>query len=609
MDFRADRMNEVSKGEMTMIERMAYYYTMTDLNDLNEFEQAALKAKAAGATHMMVGQLPRSRWMWERDLTDPYCNWMMSHVPLFRLACPPQLRKYMPMDFYNEGLELVIKRCEILKKHGMNGALFTNEPFWLPDDVFMDHPDWRGPRMDHPRRARNWYYAPCVDNPEVLEMYTWAAKEIAEKTGIDLFYIKSNDAGGGLCWSNGTYVGPNGPSACKHRPMAARVRGFVEAIAQGAKQGGVDAVIHFNTNIGFKLEEVGANGAWHEVTMPGVIINERDMDGKQPYAMGPSERMPYVRGMTDFVGFTQWLENAQAGGKKYLVFGSGAENLELMTAYTKAASETPASGLYGRTQLMKKVAADLVGEENAQTLVDAWFAMHEGFLHFSHDGLGLIMYGCVHQRWINRPFVLFPEKLTEEEYGYYRPYQFQALDAKHANDLLDMQNIECVRGFSAAFLLSETVRKATASFNQAIAKLSVLAEKLEGEKKEDVLLKIRTIRVYQSLMRTCANAAAFQTLVDDIDFEWEPPLDCRWPTRNDPRIEQYQNITRDEIDNAYELANLLDGYEEKILQIVPADKEDIFVFGPNIVKQIRKKAQTMIAHQLEGNRVFERHNI
>ena len=68
----------------------------------------------------------------------------------------------------------------------------------------------------------------------------------------DRYYIKSNDAGGGLCWSNGTYVGPNGPSCCKNRPMTSRVSGFVEALAQGARQAGIDPVIHFNTNIGFK---------------------------------------------------------------------------------------------------------------------------------------------------------------------------------------------------------------------------------------------------------------------------------------------------------------------------------------------------------------------
>lgn len=43
--------------------------------------------KELGGTHMMVGDLPRSRWMWERDLKDPYSNWSMGHAQLFKLVC------------------------------------------------------------------------------------------------------------------------------------------------------------------------------------------------------------------------------------------------------------------------------------------------------------------------------------------------------------------------------------------------------------------------------------------------------------------------------------------------------------------------------------------
>jgi hypothetical protein len=218
------------------------------------------------------------------------------------------------------------------------------------------------------------------------------------------------------------------------------------------------------------------------------------------------------------------------------------------------------------------------------------------------------MYGVVHQRWINRPFVLFPEELTEDERLYYRRFQFQALDEKHANDLLDMQNIECARGFSAAFLLSETARKAAASFNKAIS----LLEDLKGKKpelKDKAVMLTRRLKVYNCLIKTCVNAALFQDLVDHIDFSTEPALDCRWPARNDPRIEQYQNIIRSEIDNAYELAGLLEGYEEQIFHMDSEENEDIFVFGPNLVSQIRKKAEIMLNHELDGNRVFERHNI
>ena len=66
------------------------------------------------------------------------------------------------------------------------------------------------------------------------------------------------------------------------------------------------------------------------------------------------------------------------------------------------------------------------------------------------------------------------------------------------------------------------------------------------------------------LLRYITNAVQFQELADRTDFETPPQLSLRWPTRDDRRIEEFQNITRAEIDNVTLLADLLDGYEEQI---------------------------------------------
>ena len=99
---------------------------------LEEFQAFAERANKLGITHMMVGHLPRSRWMWELDISDPYPNWCMRHAQLFKLICPPQLEKYLPTQFIDECFMLVKDRCDILRSLGMKGALFSNEPFWLP---------------------------------------------------------------------------------------------------------------------------------------------------------------------------------------------------------------------------------------------------------------------------------------------------------------------------------------------------------------------------------------------------------------------------------------------------------------------------------------------
>lgn len=587
--------------------QMKYLIFGVNADTLEEFRVQAQRAKAAGATHVLVSKLPRSWWMWEKDFKDPYPNWCMGHAQIFKLVCPPQLEKYLPTDFIKECFDLVKARCDILKELGLKGAMNSNEPFWLPEEVYREHPTWRGARCDHPRRATKPYYSPCVDNPEVLEMYRWAVSKLVEATGIDYITFMSNDSGGGLCWSNGTYPGPNGPAACRHRPMSERVCGFVDAISAGAKDAGVDLVVGFNANIEFKDEEVGANVAWHNAK-DGQIINGIDNKGTRPIAV-INRHGEWIFGIPDLFRFVQQVGGAYSSGKEYITIHMPRTDFEEDWAYMQVGLENMPNTWAGYAAKVREICAKLVGEAYADALTDAFYAIYEGELHFSHDGLGLIMYGCVHQRWINRPFVLFPEELTEEERSYYRRFQFQALGEEQANDLMDMQNIECARGFSAAFLLGETAKKAIASFNKAIAKLASIRQSAGGDIAQKCEMLIRRLKVYQSLMRTCANASAFQALVDRTDFDAVPALDCRWPTRNDPRIEEYQNITRDEIDNAYELANLIEGYESKLFAVTDEAHEDIFTFGPNLTAQIRKKAEIMLDHQLEGNRVYERHNI
>jgi hypothetical protein len=579
---------------------------IVDTRGIDEFKTVAERAKAMGVTHMMVGQLPPSRWMWEADLSDPYPNWCMRHTQLFKLVCPPGLEKYLPTRFIDECFRLVKDRCGILNSLGMKGALFSNEPFWLPEAVYRDHPSWRGARCDHPRRAKHTYYSPCVDNPEVLDLYRHTVRELVLQTGIDFISFMSNDSGGGLCWSSGTYPGPNGPESCRYRSMSDRIIGFLDAVRAGGKDAGVDITLSFNANIGFKVPEAGVAEAWRGAR-DNYIINGRNNKGEYPITARNGER-EWIKGIPNIFGLARDLGTAFMPGRRIAAFQLIHTDFDENWQYVENNIPDMPVTWKGIMDGVYETAKRIAGENHADLLTDAFYHISEGELHFSHDGLDLIMYGVVHQRWINRPFVLFPEELTEDERLYYRSFQFQALDEKHANDLLDMQNIECARGFSAAFLLSETARKAAASFNKAILLLEDLGEK-KPELKDKAAMLIRRLKVYNCLMKTCVNAALFQDLVDHTDFGAEPALDCRWPTRKDPRIEQYQNITRSEIDNAYELADLLEGYEERIFHVASQENEDVFVFGPNLVSQIRRKAEIMLNHELDGNRVFERHNI
>lgn len=578
---------------------------------LEDFRQVAAQAKELGATHMMVGDLPRSRWMWEQDLTDPYPNWSMGHAQLFKLVCPPQLSAYLPQEHIRQCFELVKARCEILREYGLRPALFSNEPFWLPEKAYRDHPKWRGARCDHPRRSRKPYYSPNIDNPEVLSMYRYAMRELVRETGIEFFRFMSNDSGGGISFSSGTYCGPNGPSSSRAVTMADRICGFMDALSEGAREGGVEAIIHFNSDIPFKAVEESIGAVWPRLK-ENQIVNGRDKDGRHPISSISDLGAPRepVKKLPRTVQFARFLLEAEKQSRPIVLFDVPRSDFEEAFLCMKLARERKLEDITDAYALLKECAVAVAGRAGASRLADAWEAMDEGFSHLSHTGLDLIMYGCQHQRWINRPFLLFPEELSPEEKRYYRAFQFQAMGETEADDLMNLQGIEGARGFTSAFLINETMQKAIGSMKKAVSLLeSIQADGKTQPDPDKLNLLILRIRAEICFFENVRNAVRFQELKDRTDRETPPVLSLRWPTRNDSRIEEFQNITRDEIENTYELMEILDGHLEDILRCVSPEEEDIFVYSTEFIKQLKWKAETMLDHMDDGKRVYETHNI
>jgi hypothetical protein len=118
------------------------------------------------------------------------------------------------------------------------------EPAYLPEQVYRDHPDWRGPRCDQARRARTEYYAPCIDHPQVRAMYVDAVRQLCQAAPFESFNFLTNDSGGGLCWCEGLYPGKNGPMACAKRPIGERIADFLNIFQEGAALAGYEAEVN-----------------------------------------------------------------------------------------------------------------------------------------------------------------------------------------------------------------------------------------------------------------------------------------------------------------------------------------------------------------------------
>lgn len=167
----------------------------------------------------------------------------------------------------------------------MQAAVVVIDPFYLPEQAYLDHPAWRGPRCDHPRRSRDMYFSPCIDNEEVRGLYYEAMQRLCAEVDIGFFQIITNDSGAGVCWSTGLYNGPNGPEACRKVSMADRIVGFLQVLYDAARSQGRETLIDITSDIfGYKAPEASMDAAWTSLK-PGQLVTGRDMHGKSRYTI------------------------------------------------------------------------------------------------------------------------------------------------------------------------------------------------------------------------------------------------------------------------------------------------------------------------------------
>jgi len=204
-------------------------------SDLEAFERNAARAKQLGATHVVITEdLPPA--LWEMDVPgDPYPAWYMYHPGLLKVFPPAALEKYVDRDYAERVAALFQARCEVLRRLGLKAAYTANEPHVLPEAFFADHPDLRGPRVDHANRSRTPRFAPCVDQPATLALYREALQKLLKRLPeVEVFSFPTTDAGSGLCWTPALYPGLNGPTWCQRRPMEDRVAGFLTTLNDAA---------------------------------------------------------------------------------------------------------------------------------------------------------------------------------------------------------------------------------------------------------------------------------------------------------------------------------------------------------------------------------------
>ena len=322
-----------------------------------------------------------------------------------------------------------------------------------------------------------------------------------------------------------------------------------------------------------------------------------------------------VVGIPDPVKFIDELERAcNSQAKRLFVLFGDRYNKDLYFDLYNKFNVTPTRDIISRLLFLKNLAKEKFGNKSAEQLFNLWLLLAEirKPLYLSESGGYIFYLGSVHQRWLTRPFVPFPEELSPEEKGYFRKYLFQAKSEENANDMADLQASRTFSGWSGSFFVSRLMDDMRNSINQARNLTSTLlkADLSSEQKKEFQLTDIRLQALY-IICNNAENAISYQAQLDKakaMKYEPEQKPDIGKPSTWERTL--ILETARKEIDNTALLLMLLESTNEPIIDLAPLkEQEDIRRLGPDFKVQLKHKLQIMNEHWLDYNRIYTTPNL
>jgi hypothetical protein len=544
---------------------------------------------------------------------DPYPAWYMYHPSLLKTFPPPTLEKYVDRNYAERVAALFDARCQVLRRLGLKAAYTANEPAVLPEAFFTDHPDLRGPRVDQANRSRAPRFAPCVDQPATLALYREALQKLLKRLPeVDTFSFTTTDAGSGLCWTPALYPGLNGPSWCRRRPMEDRVAGFLNTLN--------DAAVQLDRHISVDLVEIAAR-QWMLPTFdhPELIARKLPAGMAVNHLEGPDARRVAIRRFGGRGGefapvlgiprpialMRSLMASGGAPGTKFVVSLGDAESADLNFQVLEAFRTAQPRNEADLWTALQSLAGRTAGPDSAADLTSLWMATDEAERYLGTLNFGSILtMGGILGRWVNRPLVPLPQKLTPAEKSYYRPFLFQAKGEEQADDLVDIQAMRRYEGWGARLLVENIVEKTTASLSRAEAAAARLRDGSKSPAGWELLGQ--RLAALQCMVGGAGNVVAYQAQLDRVAALGGKPdpnpvlgASSGWDRTDLLRL------ARNEIDNAMRLRQLLLTAKGPLLDLAPTSAEEtIRRLGPDLPAQLKRKMDVMNAHWDDYQRLF-----
>lgn len=620
-----------------------------DAEQLALFERKATLAKKLGATHVPITDgLPTSQWQYQPP-DDPYPAWFIQRPDFFKLFPAPEVEPFVDMAYGRRVAGLIEARCKILRKLGLKAHWAANIPQVMPEAFFTAHPELRGPRVDQPNRSRTARFSMCVDQPETIRLYAVAMTNLLKRCPeIETFSFLTQDSGSGFCWVPALYPGLNGHSDCKDRPMADRIALFLTSLQDAAKKAGHTIEINLNPIVPRQWMQPSFSPETLEAIVhklpPGIAVQGREGPDGRPFG-GLKASDAYSRGaFYPIVGLIvpdlRWLRSGRVGAaaavshsatssrtlseqsernpepssaqeRRLISLRADEPLMEFNARLTSAMDHSPGTSVPERLAALRAFAAAEAGDAQADHLLAVWLQLDDVERRLEALDFGdMVQFGHVLNRWINRPMVPFPEKLSAADKSYYRPFLFQAKDEAQADNLADIQAMRMYEGYGARLLFQRVIEICVPNVEGAIGHVRAVRDAADANAKPRWEIFSRRLETLLCLLHSADNMVGYQAQLDRVKslavkVEPNPPLgaESSWD-RTD-----LQGLARREIDNTVRLKRLLESTTEPILDLAPvASEETIMRLGPDLTTQLQRKIDIMNAHWMDYDQLFTKPN-
>jgi hypothetical protein len=606
-----------SRGNATAAagKTFVFHNSIRDLEEFRAYAQIAARLKPYGNVQVDLGVLAERNPVHTPSVRSPWHEYGAYMATEWAFFPPPKLAPYLPAEWVAKNRELLLAKVAILKELQLDAVFSGTNTQILPESFFQQYPHLRGPRVDNPVRSGQAAFSWCVDQPETLKMIEGMTAELKRRAPmIQTIEAWNNDSGSGICWLKALYPGPNGPDFCRARDSGERVRGLIEAMDRGARKGGGPIKILEAGNF------AGEDAARIKPLLPAYV--ELRPGGTSPATEESriviktriGEAYP-VRGIIDLATLLETLERLPDPEFREVDINTcqswyfrADESIPVVVRLVDLVEDSlrsPARGLFNREQKAHTLAARWGGAQNADRVMEAFNLVQESFRIYARGNYRDVVlpqdYAYpVTNRLLTRPLVIKPELLTREEESYFLPYVF-SVDEQDAR--LDYNTAMGDRRVGPGEYRSFMFQSIHGSALEAAQRFEQAAS--DAPQAAWFRQLALSLRLWASAVRSTNNFYFAQMIRDrhKEDLAAPPRILVARKGVNDPDLLLWNEIQRDELDNTSELINLLgNGGLELFAHARNPQDEDTFLYGPNLLDQMREKVAIMQEHWLDGQR-------